>query len=119
MIEEGTHTEHGCFASSPLAALDQFEEAVRGKKLLDLGAGKGYVVEKFLSLGANAFGVEIEPELYNEAITKDRIFNKDMFDMDFSKYDVLYYYINGCKRQDELFKKIGREFKGYMIIYNG
>lgn len=119
MITPGMHTEHGVYAESPISALAQFESAIKGKKFLDLGCGKGFIVEKALSLGANAFGVEIEKELVAEAITPERVIQGDLFEVDLSRYEVLYYYLKGCKREAELFDKIVREFRGFMIIYNG
>lgn len=119
MIKQGEHTQHGIYAESPLSSLSQFEEFVKGKKVLDLGAGKGFIVDKLLSMGANAWGIEIEKELFDEAITPQRMILGDFMTIDFSKWDVIYYYMNGCAKQAELFDKIAREFKGYIIVYTG
>ena len=119
MIANGQHTEHGVYCPSPVSFLDNFKDFLHGKRVLDIGSGRGYVVEKLLSLGADAYGIEINTELYNESVCRERIVNKDIFDESLKDYDVLYYYIGGCFKEKELFDKILKEFKGAIICYSG
>ena len=119
MIVNGQHLEHGIYGPSPPCNLDKFKEAICGKKFLDLGSGRGEIVEKALELGADAYGVEINAELFSESKAKDRIIFGNILDQEFSKYDILYYYIGGCKRETELWRKITVEFKGNVILFAG
>lgn len=119
MITVGQHLKHGVYGCSPVDSLEQFRSAISGKKFLDIGSGRGDIVEKALQLGANAFGIEVEDELYNSSKCKDRIIFGDVFDLDLIEYDVLYYYIGGCWKERELMYKIMRTFKGYLILYSG
>jgi SAM-dependent methyltransferase len=119
MIYDGQHLEYGIYAPSPVSSLEPFASAIRGKKLLDLGSGRGEIVAKALELGADAYGIEIEPELVTESQVKDRIICGNIFAHDLSKYEVLYYYLQGCKEEAELFRKVLREFRGNVIVYSG
>ena len=119
MILEGTRTEHGIYCPSPMEGLDKFAQVIRGKRFLDIGSGYGGIVERAQELGANAYGVEVNEELYRDSTCRDKIFHKDVFDMDLTNWDVLYYYLGGCNRECELFHKILREHQGYTILYSG
>lgn len=119
MILNGQHLEHGVYCPSPVSFLDNFKDFLKGKRVLDLGAGRGFIVDKMLSLGANAFGIEINKELFDESICPERMTLGDMFDISFKDYEVLYYYVGGCFKEKELFDKILKEFKGAIICYSG
>lgn len=110
-------TEHGIYWKSNLKDLEGVFEKFSGKKLLDLGSGTGEVVEYALSKGVHAYGVEIEKDLYDHTRCIGRVYHRDMFEMDWDDYDVLYYYLHGSNRQDEIFRKINRSFTGTVIFY--
>lgn len=117
MIDEGKNNQWGRYWPSPENKLLPYNAAIRGKKFLDIGSGKGHIVKEALLLGADAWGVEADPELYGQTMCEDRIFNVDLFNFDFSCFDVLYYYLGGCNREAELLEKIKREFKGDVIMH--
>lgn len=119
MIKVGQYLEHGIYAPSPPHYLDQFETAIKGKRFLDLGSGRGEIVQKALSLGADAYGIEIEDELVMQSCCPDRIIHGNLFTVDLSQYEVLYYYLSGTWNEGDLLKKIIREFRGFLICYSG
>lgn len=118
-MREGYNNVWGRFYPSEPDFLDQFAGAITNKRFLDLGSGDGSIVERAEHLGAIAWGVEADIKLVKTSKSKDRIIHKNLFDLDLSKYDVLYYYNRGCALQKELWAKIEKEFRGFIIVYNG
>ncbi len=112
-----TKTKHGYYHPTNLEHLKGVFKQFKGKRMLDLGSGTGEVVELALKEGVQAFGVEIEKELWEKAQCWRTTILGDMFDLDWSKYDVLYYYIDGCNEQRRILDKINKEFKGTVIFY--
>ena len=98
------------------------------QKSLDLGAGDGRVVIEFARRSLAAIGLEIDPNLVKLANKniKDaglerraQVFEKDFWDEDFSKYNVITIYgiHNIMKRLEEKFEK---ELKpGTIVVSNG
>jgi len=97
-------------------------------KFIDIGSGDGRIVLWAAKKGAQrAHGIEFNPFLsltskglllVNGVRGKTEIFNKNFFNHDYSKYDVVYMYIfpeHMEKLQDKLFKELP---KGAMIITN-
>ena len=93
-------------------------------KVLDLGSGDGRILFLAGALGANATGVEYDANLAEHSRTAlsalsdksivdpDRIniIHGDFFDLDFSEYDVLFYYLDYNKPdQYGLWHKIQQE----------
>lgn len=103
-------------------------EVSPGQKSLDLGAGDGRVVIEFAKRGLQAIGLEIDPNLVklaNKNIKeagfegKAQVFEKDFWDEDFSKYDIITIYgiFDIMKRLEEKFEK---ELKpGTIVVSNG
>jgi cyclopropane fatty-acyl-phospholipid synthase-like methyltransferase len=103
-------------------------EVSPGQKSLDLGAGDGRVVIEFAKRGLDAIGIEIDPNLVklaNKNIKeagleeKVQVFEKDFWDEDFSKYDVITIYgiTDIMKRLEEKFE---HELKpGTLVVSNG
>lgn len=119
MIRDGERMDYGIYAPSPTEKLYEFASVIQGRRFLDLGSGRGEIVECALEMGADSYGVEINLDLYNESKCRDRIILGSMFDIELSNYDVLYYYLGGCKKEAELFEKIGKTFRGNTILYSG
>lgn len=119
MIQNGQWLEYGIYAPSPPDALEPFGPAIKGKKFLDLGSGRGEIVSKALELGADAYGIEIEPSLVAESVVPERIIEGNIFAQNLNEYDVMFYYLGGCKEEADLFRKILREFRGFIITYSG
>ena len=68
------------------------------KKVIDLGAGEGHVIELLNDMGFQAKGYEIEDELieqYHQKFNKDNIIKKDIMFLttdDIKDFEVIYFY---------------------------
>ena len=117
MKKIGDKSTHGIYWVSDVSKLeDIFEEYVSGNHFLDLGSGKGQVVEFASKFTEKAYGIEIDPELYNNSKVQDRIHNNNFFKLDFADEEVLYYFLKGSAHELELIEKLNKEFKGILII---
>ena len=67
---------------------------VSGKKILEVGCGKGRVARVFKSLGADIYGIDISDKLLEEAkkIDSKRFIKADAYNMPFpdDSFDVIY-----------------------------
>lgn len=97
-----------------------------GEKIVDLGSGDGKLLFEIAKNEAKAYGYEINPIAYFESIFKMkrlglknvRIYRKNFFDVDLSKFDaVVIYGITGVMPRLE--KKLKTELKpGTRVISN-
>lgn len=102
---------------------DAFELWVKpGARFLDLGSGDGRVVFYAASLGANATGIEYDPEVFGaserardalgDVLKEDvsiNLIQDDFFNHSWSGYDVIFYFDLGSFEQNRLRKKIFSE----------
>ena len=94
------------------------------KDFLDIGSGDGKVVLIASLFCKNAEGVEIDGFLHSKAlqiqtnlgISNARFHNKDFFEHDFSKYDILFLSPDAPLERG-LEKKLYGEMKGKLIHY--
>ena len=94
------------------------------RNFLDIGSGDGKVVLIASLFCKNAEGIEIDKLLHNKAIEMKNKFkinnailhNKDFFQHDFSKYDVLFLAPDSSLDRD-LENKLLNEMKGKLIHY--
>lgn len=99
-------------------SLDKF------KNFLDIGSGDGKAVLIASLFCQNAEGVEIDSFLHNKAIQMQKKFglnnaafhNKDFFEHDFSKYDILFLSPDAPLERG-LENKLLKEMKGKLIHY--
>jgi len=118
MLKDKKVMAHGIFFPSSVEhIIDSFSDHLPGKKFLDLGSGDGKVVELALAYTEKARGVEINQSLYDNSKVKNFITFGNMFSIDFSAEEVLYYYLKGSNHELELIQKLNKEFHGTLIIY--
>ena len=94
------------------------------KNFLDIGSGDGKVVLIASLFCRNAEGVEIDSFLHNRALQTQKKFNisnaafhnKDFFEHDFSKYDILFSSPDAPLERG-LENKLLREMKGKLLHY--
>ena len=94
------------------------------KNFLDIGSGDGKVVLIASLFCENAEGIEIDNFLHNKAVEIKDIFeisnatfyNKDFFEQDFSKYDVLFL-APDAPLERGLENKLLKEMKGKLMHY--
>lgn len=108
------------------AIFDDLDINPKGKKFIDLGSGDGRFVVWAAKKGFDAYGIEINPFL--TLISRFRIFlkrrknahieRKDFKTIDYSKYDVVYFYIYS-EHMEKVREKLYKELKpGSIIISN-
>ena len=113
-----TETSHGIlWFSTTQDLVNVFEEFLPGKSFLDLGSGNGEVVKLADKFTSHAHGIEIEKGLFSKTEMKEKIIFDNFFNHDFSKWDVIYYFLKGSKHELELILKLNDEFEGILIIY--
>lgn len=105
----------GVYGVSELESLIPIFKELKGK-LLDLGSGTGEVVNLAILNNLDAYGVEIDKKLFSKSYKINKIFNKDMFDLNWNEYNILYYYICGCRNQTQIKEKL-KTFKGLFILH--
>lgn len=98
---------------------DFFKKYVSGKKFLDVGSGDGRIVLLALSCGANSFGIELNKNFVKMSKCLRRIKRGNFLDIDFSKYNCLFYTLRSNVNEDIDFELIEkwRDFEGTLIIY--
>lgn len=99
------------------------EHKIRCPKFIDAGAGIGWIVRMAYRLGFQASGVELIAENVKvaETIFGVRVQCGDIRDIDYSKFDVVYYYcpINANEIQAKFERKVEKEMKpGAILIAN-
>lgn len=93
---------------------------------IDIGSGDGRIVSAMSDLTTQSEGIEFNPfltllskvKLFLKGKRNTKIYNKDFFKHDFSKYNVVYLYIFNHqidKLQEKLFNEMA---KGSLIITN-
>lgn len=106
-------TKGAYMASDPDRFRDYFEDNLSGKTFLDLGCGRGGIVQAAEDAGATASGIEWEQEFVDEA--PESCTQGDFFDADFNDYDYLFYYLKGSDDEDTLKTRLNA-FSGTLII---
>jgi len=131
----GYKTEAGIFLPSNLTDVAEMlsDEKVlgnpQGKKLLVLGSGDGGVAILARKMGFDVTAVEYDGELFNIAYDAElEIFgsraikwlNEDFMALDFSDYDVFYYFSDGSNDHGLLELKLEKEMKlcSVLIVYS-
>ena len=111
--------EHGLYVPSKLIPLiEPFTKHVTGK-FIDIGCGDGRVVMLSKEISDRGLGIEINEDLYEVASTiigDGYIELGNFFDLDFSKYDTIYYYLLGSNDEERLIEKLNVEFNGTLIL---
>ncbi len=122
--------EKGLFYPSSLEDIlpGLMSEVREGRSFLDLGSGDGRVVFMAAILGAQATGIEYEPEMHQIAETalrklratvpKERVtlLKGDFYKLDWSRYDVLFYFGLGTFDESGMLAKMRREMRPEAIL---
>lgn len=87
-------------------------------KHIDLGSGDGQIVNAFKSLGANSWGIEIDPILAEQSRIQYGItvLNEDCFNSDVSQADVITCWFSLLPGTDLLLEKLKSEMKRGSIL---
>ncbi|MBI4452813.1 methyltransferase domain-containing protein [Candidatus Woesearchaeota archaeon] len=120
-------TEKGFWnASSPDESYEAFKKIKleKFKNFLDIGSGDGKIVLIAALFCKNAEGVEIDDFLHHKALEMQSrlgiknvaLHNKDLFEHDFSKYDVLFL-APDTPLERGLENKLLKEMKGKLIHF--
>ena len=103
-------------------------EVRAGRSFLDLGSGDGRVVFMAAILGAQATGIEYEPQMHQIAeaalrklhavVPKERVtlLKGDFYKLDWSRYDVLFYFGLGTFDESGMLAKMRREMRPDAIL---
>ena len=111
-------TEQGIYCPSNFDDLEEaFEKYCPNKMFLDIGSGTGRVMGFAWKKGATVAGVEIEDDFYKHTDFKKWVRHTDYNNVDFSIYNILYYFMKGIKDEDKLAEKINNEARDKVIIY--
>jgi hypothetical protein len=84
---------------------------------LDIGSGSGRVLGLAFKHGSTIKGIEIEKDFYNNSQFKEWVTLVDYKEIDFSIYDILFYFQKGIDDEKKLAEKINKEARGIIIIY--
>lgn len=119
----GRETPYGIFMPSDLVHIVTVMTRLGigpGKKVLDIGSGDGRIVYAAALLGAQATGIEGDPDLFAQSVKHQKIFgvsrlakflNADFLEHPLGDYDFIFYFIAGSKKEDRIERKILREMK--------
>lgn len=84
-------------------------------RIIDLGCGDGSTMDTIISYGVkpeNVFGVEINTDLFNIALSKGlNVVNDDLFNLNYSTYDVVFFWFNLSVELNTLMDKLYAELK--------
>lgn len=133
LLEDFFIVDKGRFYPFFLADLaDAFSVYVKpGKRFLDLGSGDGRVVFLAAALGAEATGIEYDPQVFKtseralvalgDAIDAEKVdlIAGDFFEHRWSGYDVIFYFDLGTFEQNALRKKIALELDPGALLFVG
>lgn len=129
----GFYAKKGIFVPTKIKdpnILRAFNEVLKpGVRFLDLGSGDGRVVFLAALFGAVSTGIEFDKDIFETSIrAKDRLSERfdlsqakllrdDFFNADFSKFDVIYYFMGGSFEEGRLEEKLAREMsKGAVLV---
>ncbi|HKQ96445.1 MAG TPA: class I SAM-dependent methyltransferase [Candidatus Polarisedimenticolia bacterium] len=99
-----------------------------GRSFLDLGSGDGRVVFIAAILGAQATGIEFDPPMHEIAraarkelkatVPKERVtlLKGDFYELDWSKYDVLFYFGSGTFDEPRMLAKLRKEMRPDAVL---
>ena len=111
-------TKEGIYVPSILEDLETtFKKYCSNKAFLDLGSGNGKVLGLAFKHNSIIRGAEIDKEFYDNAEFRRWTDNKDLFEMDFEIYNILYYFMKGCNQEDRLIEKLNKEGQEILILY--
>ena len=111
-------TKEGIYTPSITYEIENaFEKYCKGKTFLDLGSGNGQVLGLAFKYGSMVTGIEIEKDFYENSQFKEWVINKDMFEIDWRNYQIIYYFLKGCNQEDRLIEKINEECRELLILY--
>lgn len=111
-------TKNGIYSPSKLEDLEEaFEKYCPSKMFLDVGSGNGQVLRLAWENSASVRGVEIDKEFYETTAFKRWVSNTHFNKMDFSIYNIIYYFMKGVDCEDELAEKLNKEAREKIIIY--
>jgi hypothetical protein len=105
-----------------LSAMLSLGKIRKNIKHIDLGSGDGQVVNAAKLLGANSWGIEIDPILAGQSRQQYGItvINEDCFNSDVSRADVITCWFTLLPQTTDLIEKLKREMKtGSMLIKGG
>jgi SAM-dependent methyltransferase len=110
--KENFISEHIALEPEVRDAMLDMADIKPGDLYIDLGSGNGQFVEEAKKRGAKAYGVEIDKDLVNISIAKglDIIF-ADMFELNYSKYDVITFWFTDEEGTKKLMQKLYTELK--------
>lgn len=120
-------TEKGIFGTSNLDIMEELFKGldVKDKVFLDMGSGDGRIVLLASLFFKKAIGIEFDAQLVQESLVareklgfdESVVFEQaDYLDVDFSKIDVLFTYMDH-EFSKELIEKLKAEFKGLLYSY--
>ena len=130
-LSHETATAQGLFYPSDLEEIlpGLMTEVRAGRTFLDLGSGDGRVVFMAAVLGAQATGIEYDPKLHRLAgaalkrlkesvVIKERVtlLKGDFYRLDWSRYDVLFYFGLGTFDESGMFEKMRREMRPDAVL---
>ena len=111
-------TKNGIYVASILEDLEEcFKKYCPSKMFLDIGSGNGKVLGLAWRHGASVRGVEIEEDFYKQTDFKQWVEHCDFDKLDFSIYNILFYFMKGCDDENRLITKINKEARDKVIIY--
>jgi precorrin-6B methylase 2 len=111
-------TDKGIYVPSDLNDLKEcFRKFCPNSMLLDVGSGNGAVLELAWKNSATVSGVEIDKEFYETTKFKRWVTHGHFDKIDFSIYNIIYYFLKGTDEQDKLAEKINEKAREKVIIY--
>lgn len=124
------HAAQGLFYPSSLDDIlpGLMTEVRPGRSLLDLGSGDGRVAFIAAILGAQATGIEYDPQMHAIAraalkelkatVPKERVtlLKGDFYRLDWSRYDVLFYFGSGTFDEPRMLAKLRKEMRSDAVL---
>ena len=111
-------TDKGIYVPSDLKDLEEaFEKYCPNTMFLDVGSGNGSVLELAWKHSATVRGVEIDKEFYETTKFKRWVTNGHFDKIDFSIYNIIYYFLKGTDEEESLAEKMNSKARDKIIIY--